>query len=70
MATTIIYTKPGCPYCAAALADFQARGVSFHQVDVQHDLAARERMRALSGGLRVPTIVGEDGKISVGFDGS
>lgn len=70
MARTIIYTKPGCPYCAAALADFQARNVAFLQVDVQHDLAARERMRALSGGLRVPTIVGEDGRISVGFDGA
>ena len=69
MAETIIYTKPGCPYCAAALQDFRERNVLFRQVDVQHDLVAREEMRKLSGGLRVPTILHSDGKVAVGFDG-
>lgn len=70
MAETIVYTKPGCPYCAAAMADLGERNVPFRQIDVQGDLTARERMRTLSGGLRVPTIVHPDGKVSVGFDGS
>ncbi len=70
MPETLIYTKPGCPYCAAALADFQQRKVPFRQIDVQHDLAAREEMRKLSGGLKVPTIVQPDGKVVVGFDGA
>jgi len=69
MAETIIYTKPGCPYCAAAMADFRQRGVAFKQIDVQHDLAARDAMRKLSGGLRVPTIVDPQGAVVVGFDG-
>ena len=69
MAETIIYTKPGCPYCAAAMADFRERKVTFRQIDVQHDLAARDEMRARSGGLRVPTIVHPDGSVAVGFDG-
>jgi glutaredoxin 3 len=70
MAETIIYTKPGCPYCAAAMDDFRKRKVPFKQVDVQNDLAARAKMQELSGGLRVPTIVHPDGRVSVGFDGA
>ena len=70
MADTIIYTKPGCPYCAAAMEDFKRRKVPFKQVDVQNDLAARKEMQRLSGGLQVPTIVNPDGTVSVGFDGA
>jgi glutaredoxin 3 len=70
VAETIIYTKPGCPYCAAAMADFKERDIPFRQIDVQHDLTAREQMRALSGGLRVPTIVRPDGAVVIGFDGA
>ncbi|HLW38182.1 MAG TPA: glutaredoxin family protein [Candidatus Eremiobacteraceae bacterium] len=70
MSETLIYTKPGCPYCAAAMDDFRSRSVPFKQIDVQHDLQARETMRKLSGGLRVPTIVHPDGSVAVGFDGA
>lgn len=69
MAETIIYTKPGCPYCAAAMADLKTRGVPFKQIDAQGDKAARVEMRRLSGGLNVPTIVHPDGAVTVGFDG-
>ena len=69
MSETLIYTKPGCPYCAAAMEDFHQRNVAFRQIDVQHDLGAREAMKKLSGGLRVPTIVHPDGSVAVGFDG-
>ncbi|HKW45223.1 MAG TPA: glutaredoxin family protein [Candidatus Eremiobacteraceae bacterium] len=64
-----IYTKPGCPFCAAAMDDMRVRGVPFTQIDVQSDLKARRIMEKLSGGLRVPTIVHPDGSVSVGFDG-
>ncbi len=70
MAETTIYTKPGCPYCAAAMEDFRQRQVPFRQIDVQHDLAARAAMQKLTGGLKVPTIVHPDGSVSVGFDGA
>ena len=49
--------------------DMRSRGVPFKQIDVQADLKARKAMEALSGGLRVPTIVKPDGSVSVGFDG-
>jgi len=69
MAQTRIFTKPNCPYCAAAMADLKARGVPFQQIDAQGDAAARAEMRRLSGDLRVPTIAHPDGSVTVGFDG-
>ena len=69
MAQTKIFTKPGCPYCAAAMADMKARGVPFQEIDAKGDLDARAEMVRMSGGLRVPTIVHPDGTVNVGFDG-
>ena len=69
MAQTVIYTKPGCPYCAAAMDDMRKRGVPFEEINAQADPRARETMRKLSGGLKVPVIVQPDGSVSVGFDG-
>ena len=69
MSETLIYTKPGCPYCAAAMEDMRKRNVPFRQIDAAADLRAREEMRKHSGDLKVPTIVHPDGKVSVGFDG-
>lgn len=65
----VIFTKPGCPYCAAAKEDFRRRGVAFTEYNVLADPRARERMLALNGGKRsVPTIV-EGGRVRVGFNG-
>lgn len=70
MPNVTIYTKPGCPYCAAAKADYEARGVPFKEVSVPGDEKALKEMLSYSGGRRnVPTIV-EDGKVTVGFGGS
>jgi glutaredoxin len=69
MSDVIVYTKPGCPYCAAAMADLRGRNVPFKQIDAQGDMRAREEMRRLTGALNVPTIVQPDGSVTVGFDG-
>ena len=69
MKQTVIYTKPGCPYCAAALDDLRARKIPFTQIDAQGDARARDEMRKLSGGLTVPVIVSPEGKVTVGFGG-
>ncbi len=64
-----IYTKPGCPYCAAAKDDFRRRGVAFVEHNVLSDTAAMRRMLELNGGRRhVPTIV-EGERVSVGYGG-
>ena len=64
-----IFTKPGCPYCAAAMDDMRSRGVAFVQRDAAGDKGAREALRRLSPQLRVPTMVAPDGTVTTGFDG-
>ncbi|HSR35442.1 MAG TPA: glutaredoxin family protein [Anaerolineae bacterium] len=64
-----IYTKPGCPYCAAAKDDMQRRGLRYIEHNVKADRAALHRMLELNGNRRhVPTIVQGD-QVSVGFSG-
>ncbi|MDP1809291.1 MAG: glutaredoxin domain-containing protein [Actinomycetota bacterium] len=40
MADITIYTKPTCPYCAAAKADMNSRGVAYDEIDVLANDAA------------------------------
>ena len=69
MENITIYTKPGCPYCAAAREDFRRRAVAYVEHDVTSDPEALRRMLALNGGRRnVPTIV-EGERVTFGFDG-
>lgn len=65
-----IYTKIGCPYCAAAKEDFLKRNVPFEEIDV-HSVpgAAEEAQRLQDGSRRVPLII-ENGKLTIGFGGS
>jgi glutaredoxin len=64
-----IYTKPGCPYCAAAKDDLQQRGIHYTEYNVKADGDALRRMLDLNGNRRqVPTIV-EGGLVAVGFHG-
>jgi len=68
MAEVTIYTKPTCPYCAAAKADMDGRGVAYNEVDVTADPAALAEMERASGGRTVPVIV-EGDNVIVGFGG-
>lgn len=69
MSNVTIFTKPGCPYCAAAKDDYQQQGVRFTEHNVKADSSALQKMLDLNGSRRqVPTIV-EDGKVTVGFHG-
>lgn len=69
MTQVTIYTKPGCPYCAAAKDDLQQRGVAYTEHNVKADPAALGRMLDLNGNRRhVPTIVQGD-QVTVGFHG-
>ena len=69
MSDVTIFTKPGCPYCAAARDDLQHRGVDYEEFNVKADKAALKRMLDLNGGRRqVPTIL-TGGKVTVGFNG-
>lgn len=51
----ILYTKPGCPWCAQALTFFNQHGVDILIKDVNRDLAAMKRMVDVSGQTLTPT---------------
>ena len=66
----IIYTKPGCPYCAAAKLDLEARSVDYDEIDVYTAPGAREKLAELTGGMNVvPVIIEEDGEVRIAAGG-
>jgi glutaredoxin 3 len=69
MSPATVYTKPGCPYCAAAKDDLERRGIRYVEHNVAVDPGALRRMLELNGNRRqVPTIV-QDERVTVGFRG-
>ena len=65
----IIYTKPGCPYCAAAMSDLAERGVSYEEISIVNNAKAIEEVKRLSDGTGVVPIIVEGDKVKVGFGG-
>lgn len=56
MAEVVIYTTRVCPYCTAAKALFQKKGVAYREVDVSGDDAKREWLVEATGQRTVPQI--------------
>lgn len=50
MQEVIIYTKPGCPYCASARQLLARKGVSFTEIDILREPARRSEMIARANG--------------------
>jgi glutaredoxin len=55
MKTLIVYTKPGCSYCANAKDYLKMIGVSFTEIDISKDDAARNKI-LLAGHKTLPVI--------------
>ncbi|MFQ5607064.1 MAG: Uxx-star family glutaredoxin-like (seleno)protein [Candidatus Zixiibacteriota bacterium] len=70
MAGVTIYTKPGCPYCAAAMKSFEDKGVEYTECDVKSDSSAADKATELAGGSRVVPVIVHNGEVQVGFGGS
>jgi len=68
-AMVTIYTKTGCPYCAAAKEDFAARGVKFTEINLTVEPKLIPEIVKLTGKRVVPVIVEEDGKVTQGWQG-
>ncbi len=68
MPEVTIYTKPGCPYCAAAKEHYKKQGIEFREIDVYDVPGAKEKAIELAGKSIVPVII-EDGKVQAGFGG-
>ncbi len=65
-----IYTKPGCPYCAAAKQHYNNEGISFTEFDVKSDDTAAAKAAELAKGSKVVPVIVENGEVKLGFGGS
>ncbi len=52
-----IYTTNMCPYCSAAKALLQKKGIKYSEIDVSYDPDTRKKMSERAGGRRsVPQV--------------
>ncbi len=69
MSDVTIYTKVGCPYCAAAKKHYTEQGVTYSEIDIHSMPGAIDKVKELSDGNPMVPIIVEDGKVTVGFGG-
>lgn len=50
MADVVLYTKPGCPYCIAAMGLLRRKGVEFTEIVASNDPEKKAEMIQRSGG--------------------
>ena len=65
----IIYTKPGCPYCAAAMQDLEERGVPYEEISTENNPKAVEEVMRLSNGKGIVPVMVSGEEVKIGFGG-
>jgi glutaredoxin len=66
----IIYTKPGCPYCAKAREYYTQNGITFEDRNAQDNLEYRKEMFFYSDGDPTVPVIVQDGKLQqIGWQG-
>jgi glutaredoxin 3 len=65
-----IYTKPGCPYCAAAKKYYAEQGMEFEEYNVLSSPDIKERVIKLTGGSKIVPVIVDHGEVRLGFGGS
>ena len=69
MSEITIYTKDGCPYCAAAKKHYTEQGKPFTEVNVHRQPEMKDKVLALTGGKAMVPVIVEGNDITVGFGG-
>lgn len=69
MSEVTIYTKQGCPYCAAAKKHYSELGVTINEIDIHNTPGAKEKALELSGGQEMVPVIIDGGEVKVGFGG-
>ena len=68
MADVIIYTKPGCPYCHAAIDLLEQKGADYVEIVASNDPAKKQEMIQKSNGRMTFPQIFIDGKHIGGSD--
>jgi len=69
MSDVVIYTKQGCPYCAAAKQHYTEQKTAFEEIDIDSISGARDEVRKLSAGKNIVPLIIDKGEVRVGFGG-
>lgn len=68
MADVVLYTKPGCPYCHAAMGLLDRKGVDYTEIVASNDPEKKAEMIEKSGGRATFPQIFIDGKHIGGSD--
>ena len=68
MADVVLYTKPGCPYCFAAMSLLKKKGVDYTEIVASNDPEKKAEMVEKSGGKATFPQIFIDGKHVGGSD--
>lgn len=69
MAKVKMYTKPGCPYCAAAREHYTDKGVDFEDINVIDNPSAQTELLELSKGQKIVPVIVDGGEVKLGWGG-
>lgn len=68
--SVVLYTKPGCPYCAKARDFYTQKGIPFEDKNAQDNLEFRKEMLSFSNGDPTVPVIVEDGRLKqIGWEG-
>jgi glutaredoxin 3 len=69
MADVKMYTKPHCPYCAAAKEHYTKAGRAYDEINVIGDADAQKEVLVLTKGKRIVPVIVDKGEVIVGWNG-
>lgn len=69
MAAITIYTKTGCPYCAAARKHYTESGIAFEEINVTERPSEQAKLLKITGGQRIVPVIVEGDDVKLGFGG-
>ncbi|HWR81702.1 MAG TPA: glutaredoxin family protein [Candidatus Deferrimicrobium sp.] len=69
MSQVTIYTKDGCPYCAAAKKYYSEQGVSFQEINIHQTPGAQQKVLELTKGEKIVPVIVDKGEVKIGFGG-
>ncbi|MCB2231445.1 glutaredoxin family protein [bacterium] len=69
MSDVTIYTKTGCPYCAAAMKHYTDQGIAFTEINIYDQPDKKKTVLELTEGKAIVPVIVEHGKVTVGFGG-
>lgn len=69
MSEVTIYTKTGCPYCAAAKKHYTDQGIAYKEINIYDQPEMKEKILGLTGGEAIVPVIEGDGELKIGFGG-